>query len=137
MQRKVAEASRLSRIAQELRRGAAATFLVLMAGCASPDAGRKITFDVSSLNGDGLRGPPDGLVAVSYEFCIPDTEAHRSEIRAIDPTVEFQGGSPGRIGCGPGQCLCIGMTHQPGFRRILRTLAQKSYIQRIDECFFE
>ncbi len=110
----------------------------LLTGCATVlRASDKITFDLSALNADGLIGPPDGLRAVSYEFCIPDTETHRAEVRAIDPTVEFQGGSPGRIGCGPDQCLCIGMTHQPGFRRILRNLAECRYIERIDPCFFE
>lgn len=34
---------------------------------------RKITFDITRLDPDGLYGPPDGKRARSYEFCIPDT----------------------------------------------------------------
>ena len=32
---------------------------------------QKITFDVTSLDQDGLYGPPNGKRALSYEFCIP------------------------------------------------------------------
>ena len=96
-----------------------------------------IEFDLSVLDDDGLRGPPDGKVAVSYEFKIPDTSAARAEVRALDRTVQFLGGSPGRIGAGKGECLCIGSTHQPDFRKRLRRLAALSYVERIIECHFE
>ena len=55
--------------------------LLLCAACsevpreAAADCMRKVEFDLSHIDGDGLRGPADGKVAVSYEFCIPDTDA--------------------------------------------------------------
>ncbi|HAE39146.1 MAG TPA: hypothetical protein DCG57_10980 [Candidatus Riflebacteria bacterium] len=98
---------------------------------------RKVEFDISLLDKDGLRGPSDGKVAVSYEFSIPDTDACRAEIKAIDKTVQFMPGSRGRIGARKGECLCIGSTHQDDFQYVLRALAEKSYIARIIECHFE
>jgi hypothetical protein len=86
---------------------------------------------------DGLRGPPGGQQALHYEFCIPNTDACKAEVRALDPTVEFSPGSRGRIGAGPGQCLCIGSTHQPEWRRTLEGLAKLSYVNRIIACHFE
>ena len=118
--------------------------LLIAGGCATreissaaPRSADKIAFDVGQFDENGLHGPPDGLRALAYEFCIPDTEVCRNEVRAIDPTVQFYPSSPGRIGCGEGQCLCIGSTHQPGFRQVLRDLAALPYVERIQECFFE
>ncbi len=104
---------------------------------AATDSLSKIEFDLSSLDKDGLRGPSDGKVAVSYEFCIPDNDACRAEVKAIDPTVQFMPGSRGRIGAGKDECLCIGSTHQKNFKEVLRKLSEKSYISRIIECHFE
>ena len=98
---------------------------------------QKITFDISTLDEDGLYGPPDGKRALAYEFCIPDTVRNRTEVERIDPTVEFFAESPGRIGCGKDESLCIGTTHQQEFTRILRRLAELTYVQRIDQSFFE
>jgi len=98
---------------------------------------QKITFDISKLDESGLYGPPDGKRALSYEFCIPDTEQHRTEVKRIDPTVKFFAQSPGRIGCGKHENLCIGSTHQKDFRMILQRLAELTYVQRIDQSFFE
>ena len=64
-----------------------------------------IELDLTQLDAEGLRGPADGKVALSYEFKIPDTPEHRAEVSAIDPTVTFMGQSPGRIGAGEGECL--------------------------------
>jgi len=58
-------------------------------------------FDLSQLNDQGLVGPPEGLRALSYEFCIPAVEAHVMEVEAIDSTIAIQRSSPGRIGCAP------------------------------------
>lgn len=102
-----------------------------------PDPLQKVEFDLSQLDAAGLRGPADGKVAVSYEFAIPDTDACRAEVAAIDPTAEFMPGSRGRIGAGPGQCLCIGSTHQPHYRDVLRRLAELDYVERVLECQFE
>jgi hypothetical protein len=101
------------------------------------EARAKITFDLAALNADGLAGPPGGLVAYSYELCIPATPEHEAAVRRIDPTLQVQRGSRGRIGCGPGQVLCLGSTHQPGFRDVLLRLAGLDYVERIDRSFGE
>lgn len=101
------------------------------------DSSPKIELDLHSIGPDGLRGPADGKVAVSYEFAIPNTEECRTEVRAIDPTVKFMPGSQGRIGAPKSSCLCIGSTHQPNYRDVLRRLAELPYVERIIECHFE
>ncbi len=88
-------------------------------GCASeaqippPESGflDKIKFAFDAIHPDGLRGPPNGLVSVSYEFCIPKGEAFREEVRRIDPSVQIHEGSRGRTGFSEDQALCIGSTH--------------------------
>lgn len=51
--------------------------LAVCASCTSvprpiqPDPMQKVELDLARLDADGLRGPPDGKVSVSYEFCIP------------------------------------------------------------------
>ena len=98
---------------------------------------QKITFDLTRLDDDGLYGAADAKRALAYEFCIPNTVQNRSEVKRIDPTVKFFAESPGRIGCGKNENLCIGSTHQKDFRRVLQELAELTYVQRIDESFFE
>ena len=73
---------------------------------------KKVEIDLTRIGEDGLRGPPDGKVAVAYEFCIPNTGGHKARVRAIDSSVRFMPGSRGRIGAGKHQCLCIGSTSQ-------------------------
>lgn len=103
------------------------------------DKGRrqKIAFDMTQLDADGLQGPPDGKVTLSYEFSIPDDEISRNQVAQIDKTVQFMPGSRGRVGAGPGQCLCIGSTGQKNFREVLLKLASLPYISRIIVCDFE
>ena len=119
------------------------TGLLLCASCVgtrlAPEdaAGRKVEIDLAQLDAEGLRGPADGKVAVSYEFCIPDTPECKARVRAIDPTVRFMPGSRGRIGARAGQCLCIGSTHQKDYAKVLRSLAALACIERIVECYFE
>ena len=74
---------------------------------------------------------------MAYEFCIPNTTQCKDEVKAIDPSLQLMSGSPGRIGCSKNEYLCIGSTHQPEFKRVLQQLAELTYIQQIDECFFE
>ena len=104
---------------------------------AQPDAWRKVEVDLTQLDAEGLRGPADGKVAVSYEFCIPNTDEGKAQVKAIDPTVQFMPGSRGRIGAGKQECLCVGSTHQKNFRQVLEALARLSYVRRIIECHFE
>jgi hypothetical protein len=91
----------------------------------------KIHFDLSEFNDDGLYGPPDALRAAMYEFCIPARADLAAEVASIDPTVQIYASSPGRIGCGSNEYLCIGSTGQPGFREVLANLAQLQYVSRI------
>ena len=117
--------------------------LLLCVSCAETkpsaqlDAGRKVEFDLTQLDAEGLRGPADGKVAASYEFCIPNTDECKAQVKAIDHTVQFMPGSRGRIGASKQECLCIGSTHQKNFRHVLRALASLAYVRRIIECHFE
>jgi heat shock protein HslJ len=130
-----------SRLILETADGARVATFVPAAGAGAPaapaalvgDNGAKITFDPGAISEAGLAGPPDGLVAVAYEFCIPATPTYVAEVQRIDPTVRTQPGSPGRIGCRPGaEVLCVGSTHQPGWRSVLQQLAALDYVARID-----
>ncbi|MDD3147792.1 MAG: hypothetical protein PHD82_10845 [Candidatus Riflebacteria bacterium] len=97
----------------------------------------KIEFDLDQLDADGLRGPPDGKVALSYEFAIPDTQECKAQVIGIDKTVQFMPGSRGRTVKGDDECLCIGSTQQKNFRQVLYSLAELSYVERIIVCDFE
>lgn len=105
-------------------------------GDGSLAASPKIRFDVSVLDPRGLYGPPDGLRALSYEFCIPDRTQTAAEVRALDKTVAMHK-ARGRVGCGDEQLLCIGHTHQADFRAVLEALSALPYVDRIDQAFFE
>lgn len=97
----------------------------------------KIEFDLDALDIHGLAGGPDGKVAVSYEFRIPDTLENRGLVQAIDPGVQITAGPRGRVDAGPGFALCLGSTYQPRHREILLALARLPFVERIVECFFE
>ena len=60
-----------------------------------------------------------------------------TQVEAIDPTVKFMPGSPGRIRAPRTACLCIGTTHQQNYRAVLNKLAELHYVARIVECHFE
>lgn len=119
--------------------GAALGAAALLLSCAGGRNGTedaaalaKVHLDLAAINADGLTGPADGLRAVSYEFCIPATEAAVAEVTAIDRTVEVQRGARGRIGCSAEQYLCVGSTHQPGCRDVLLRLARLDYVAAIE-----
>lgn len=97
---------------------------------------KKIKFDLARLDENGLAGPPDGKVAVSYEFCIPADETKWREVQKIDGTAQKNGGK-GRVGCTSEQWLVIGSTHQKNHRRVLYELATLVDVQEIREVFFE
>jgi hypothetical protein len=97
----------------------------------------KITFDLNTVNDQGLRGPADGRVHVAYEFCIPASQSHAEKVIKIDPSIKIFRHSKGRIGCNKDQYLCIGHTGQKDFRAILHRLTTQDYIARIDECLWE
>jgi len=101
------------------------------------DPGAKIKFDTDVLNAQGLQGPPDGLRSLSYEFCVPKDDVKLEQVKRIDPSIRFQGGSPGRIGCTEEEVLAIGNTHQDNFKEILLEIARLEYIEEIREVHFE
>lgn len=98
---------------------------------------RKLDFDLDALDDNGLIGPPDGKVAVSYEFCIPKDQRAVDEVRTIDPTIAFHPDSRGRSGCGPMEVLCIGSTSRRGFRDVLERLCELEYVRRIQRTWYE
>ena len=57
-------------------------------------------------------------------------------MREIDGSVEMHR-SRGRVGCSGGELLCIGSTHQPGYREVLDALTRLPYVTRIEQAFFE
>ena len=114
---------------------------LLAAGCANPQKQAamraKIQFDLEALNEDGLIGPPDGLRAVDYEFCIPANPEYLTEVQLIDPSVVMMRDSQGRVGCAPDEWLCLGNTHQTDAQGVLLRLAQLPYVYVIRPCFWE
>ncbi len=99
----------------------------------SPGSGSTST----RLDADGLQGAPDGLRALHYEYCIPDRPETIGEVTAIDPTLQIQRDSPGRAGCGVDELLCLGHTHQSGYRAVLERLAELPFVVNISETLFE
>ena len=89
------------------------------------------------VDAEGLQGYADGLRALHYEYCIPDRPEVIAKVTALDPTLQIQGESPGRVGCRDGQLLCLGNTHQLDWGKILDALAALPEIQEIREAFFE
>lgn len=128
-----------------LKIAAAIIVATAMAGCpSSPPQGQaatpsatKIKFRLDNIRPDGLRGPPGGLVSITYEFCVPANEQTYEKVRRIDPSVKFSPGKSGRIGCTKDQTLCLGSTHQSRWREVLQELSSQTYIAEIRECFFE
>ena len=113
---------------------------VLMTACTASretSGSSVLHFDLNRLNAEGLQGPPDGLRALHYEYCIPDRPELIDELAGIDPSLETQYGSPGRIGCGEGELLCLGHTHQPDYREVLERLGRHPMVGEIREALFE
>lgn len=102
-----------------------------------PAVWNKVKIDFNRLDENGLSGPPDGKVAVSYEYCIPADDKYWNEVKKIDGTSQIQKGSKGRVGCTANQWLVLGSTHQKNYRRVIYELASLTYVQQIQETFFE
>lgn len=119
--------------------------IAAIAGCnASPGRGpgewagsEKIKFSLDNIDSNGLRGTADGLLAVSYEFCVPADEQVYQVVQKIDPGLQIHRGSRGRIACLTDQSLVIGETHQAHWRSVLKKLSTLAYVDEIRECFFE
>ncbi|MFK7981991.1 MAG: hypothetical protein AB8G86_18575 [Saprospiraceae bacterium] len=97
----------------------------------------KIGFDINALDKDGLIGPADGKVAVSYEFCVPADNQYLNQVRQIDPSLQFHKKSKGRIACSKVEWLCIGNTHQEYAKMKLQQLAELAFVKRIERAYFE
>ncbi len=109
-----------------------------LAACvAAPAQSAKIRFDLSGIHADGLSGPPDGLVSVDYEYCVPADPRVLAEVRSIDPSARISLTARGRIGRKDGQALCTGNTHRQGWRQTLEQLAALDYIAEIRRCYWE
>jgi hypothetical protein len=109
----------------------------VQAGEAMGSCSGKLGFDLAELDENGLIGPPDGKVAVSYELCVPKDQKLVDEVRSIDPSIAIHADSRGRIGCLPTEVLCLGSTHQRSFREILERLCGLPYVRRIERTWFE
>ena len=119
--------------------------LILLAGSAchrrakpteDPTVWKKVHLNFKQLDAEGLSGPPNGKVAVNYEFCIPALEKNWREVQKIDRTAGKQS-AKGRIGCRSDQWLVIGSSQQPRYQRVLYELAALPYVERIEETFWE
>jgi len=122
------------------------TIIMLLCACGSqqssyrPDekALEKIKFGLDHINEQGLSGPEDGKTAVHYEFCIPNSPEFLRAVQKIDPSLQTQPGSKGRVGCLRGrEVLCMGNTHQEKWREILYRLAELPYVESIVQTHFE
>lgn len=102
-----------------------------------PAVWNKVKIDLNRLDENGLAGPPNGKVAVNYEYCIPAEDKYLQEVKKVDGTSQVQKGGKGRVGCTASQWLVIGSTHQKNYRRVIYELAALNYVQQIQETFFE
>lgn len=98
-------------------------------------AEEKMNFSFSKLDKKGLI--KDRGTSLAFEFCIPNTEENLNEIKAIDESIAIYKSSQGRIGCGPNEILCIGETVDKDYKNILIEISKLSYVQSINESFFE
>ena len=97
---------------------------------------KKISFNIDTIDANGLVGLPQSQRSLMYEFCIPSDTTHAIEIHHIDPTIQLSR-SRGRIGCHPNEYLAIGNTHNPQWREILFAIARLDYVRQINEFFGE
>lgn len=97
----------------------------------------KLEFDIRALNNEGLFGPPDGLVSLDYEFCIPNVDSIKNQVQAIDSFIQFFSNSKGRVNCNKNSIRCKGNTHQKRHKEILLELVRLDYITTIKQVFFE
>ena len=89
---------------------------------------KKITFDTSIIDENGLIGPPDGQVLIAYKFQIPVERRKQNEIRKIDKSIRFYKRP------GDNTYLCIG---EGATENVLIKLASLPYIIKIDRFYGE
>lgn len=96
----------------------------------------KIYFDIDQIDANGLMGPEDGKVLLSYEFCIPDNDSIIDCIMQIDPEFKVLS-SKGRSNCEKGYKLVTGSSGSPNFKSIVCELTRLDYIQEIKRTYNE
>ncbi len=101
-----------------------------------PETLKKIGFDISKIDENGLRGPANGKTTVAYEFCIPSRQVNWEEVQKIDPGLKFANGQ-GRIGCPKDWWCVLGSTKGGGWRDRLLGIAKLPYIKEIQETVWE
>lgn len=89
---------------------------------------KKITFDTSVIDENGLIGPPDGQVLIAYKFQIPVDRKKKNEVKKIDKSIRFHRRQ------GDDTYLCIG---EGATENTLIKLASLSYITKIDRFYGE
>ena len=94
----------------------------------------KVHFDYTNLDAGGFR---NGISHVDYEFCIPREDKALEQVRKIEPDVKVMKSSRGRIGCTDQQWLCIVSTADDEWKKKLEQIATLSFVQRIEETFYE
>ena len=97
----------------------------------------KISFDLNLLNDDGLYGPPGGLRALDYKFCIPKNEKFKNEVMQIDTALQIYSGNGEKQNCSTNEYLCTGNTHRKNFRQVLLNLASLEYVKKIEQNYWE
>lgn len=101
-----------------------------------PEILKKIKFDISKIDENGLRGPVDGKTSVSYEFCILSWQTSWDTVQKIDPTLKMPGG-PCRIACPRNYWCVFGSTSGKGWRERLINIAKLEEVKEIQETVWE
>jgi len=94
----------------------------------------KVTFDITQLDVNGHYGPPDGKRALDYVFCIPNLQSVQT-VKDIEPELQCTLDKHGNH-CGSSTQYCIGTTNA-NWNTVLRAIGQLSYVDKIDQMFWE
>jgi hypothetical protein len=89
---------------------------------------KKINFDTTKIDENGLIGPPDSQVSIAYKFQIPIERGKQKEIHRIDPSVRFHKRPDDDT------YMCIG---EGATENVLIKLASLPYIVRIERFYGE
>lgn len=110
--------------------------LLLVSAC-NTQPQKKIAFDISLLDEQGLIGPDDGKRALDYEYCIPARQYAAALVYSIDPTTRLYPATTGRVECDRQSWVAMGNTHQHDAREVLLRLAGLRFVERIEPAWFE
>ena len=113
---------------------------IIVMSCVNPKIvhpSPKVGFDVNSLDKEGLITESDKRIAINYEFCIPSNTQCLNEVIRIDPSLKIYKKAKGRIPCSKQEWLCMGNTQQKFSRQKIQSLAELTYIKRIQRAYLE